>query len=250
MYGFASPGGGGARIVTGSVPGAVADAAASGAWTGYLFGLVQVCWLVRVLLALRIRAVLLEVQCATLNVAHCTTPFLEKSASAAAAPHHHSTPKHPPPRHAECNKTNHKKPFPPKKDIDPSDGDIDALSLAYADESRTYGPGGAVASMSLQIRVYYAPTCLSRVADLKTGMVKYSLNVATGRSSMRLFVSSAGASSLGRGAAVCEGVGVVGLWRTCVCVRLCVCARGRRWSRWMCIVGQCPSAPSLTPPLT
>lgn len=41
MYGFASPDGG-AWVIAGSVPGVVSDVAASGAWTGYLFGLVQV----------------------------------------------------------------------------------------------------------------------------------------------------------------------------------------------------------------
>jgi hypothetical protein len=41
MYGFSSPDGAG-RVMAGSVGGAVSEAAASGAWTGYLFGLVQV----------------------------------------------------------------------------------------------------------------------------------------------------------------------------------------------------------------
>lgn len=41
MYGFASPDGA-AWVMAGSVPGGVSDAAASGAWSGYLFGLVQV----------------------------------------------------------------------------------------------------------------------------------------------------------------------------------------------------------------
>jgi len=41
MYGFSSPDGS-AWIIAGSVPGTVSDVAASGAWTGYLFGLVQV----------------------------------------------------------------------------------------------------------------------------------------------------------------------------------------------------------------
>jgi hypothetical protein len=40
-YGFASPDGG-AWVIAGSAPGVVSDVAASGAWTGYLFGLVQV----------------------------------------------------------------------------------------------------------------------------------------------------------------------------------------------------------------
>ena len=42
MYGFSAPDGA-SWIMAGSVPGVVSDVAASGAWTGYLFGLVQVC---------------------------------------------------------------------------------------------------------------------------------------------------------------------------------------------------------------
>lgn len=41
MYGFSSPDGK-SRVMAGSVAGVVSDSAASGAWTGYLFGLVQV----------------------------------------------------------------------------------------------------------------------------------------------------------------------------------------------------------------
>jgi hypothetical protein len=41
MYGFSAPDGR-SWILLGSVPGAVSDAGASGAWTGYLYGLVQV----------------------------------------------------------------------------------------------------------------------------------------------------------------------------------------------------------------
>lgn len=41
MYGFAAPDGR-SWVMAGSVPGVVTDVAASGAWTGYLFGLVQV----------------------------------------------------------------------------------------------------------------------------------------------------------------------------------------------------------------
>jgi hypothetical protein len=45
----------------------------------------------------------------------------------------------------------------------------------------------------LPFQVFYAPSCQSAVRDLKSGMLKYSLDVASGRSSMRLFVSSTGA---------------------------------------------------------
>ena len=41
MYGFSAPDGK-SRVMAGSVPGVVSNSAASGAWTGYLFGLVQV----------------------------------------------------------------------------------------------------------------------------------------------------------------------------------------------------------------
>lgn len=48
MYGFAAPDAR-AWVMAGSAPGVVAEAAASGAWTGYLFGLVQVCLLMLML---------------------------------------------------------------------------------------------------------------------------------------------------------------------------------------------------------
>ncbi|GBF88369.1 hypothetical protein Rsub_01081 [Raphidocelis subcapitata] len=115
MYGFAAPDGR-SWVMAGSVPGAVTDVAASGAWTGYLFGLIQ--------------------------------------------------------------------------DLNSTDADIDALSLAYADEDRQYGPDGKVTMMNLQVQVFYAASCQSPVRSLKMGMVKYSLNVTSGKSSMRLFVSA------------------------------------------------------------
>lgn len=44
----------------------------------------------------------------------------------------------------------------------------------------------------LMLQVFYAASCQSSVKDLKTGMIKYSLNMTSGKSSMRLFVSSTG----------------------------------------------------------
>ena len=41
--------------------------------------------------------------------------------------------------------------------------------------------------------MYYASTCDAAVRDMKTGMIKYALNMTSGKSSMRLFVSSTGA---------------------------------------------------------
>ena len=42
---------------------------------------------------------------------------------------------------------------PPQKDLNKTDADVDALSLAYADEDRQYNPDGSVAMMTLQVQV-------------------------------------------------------------------------------------------------
>jgi hypothetical protein len=56
-------------------------------------------------------------------------------------------------------------------------------------------------------QVFYAGSCQSAVKDLRVGMIKYSLNATTGKSSMRLFVTSTSERSLFSRARVRGGAG-------------------------------------------
>lgn len=155
MYGFSAPDGS-SWIMAGSIPGVVSDVAASGAWTGYLFGLVQVggCGGSGLLglaagttlcLGVGVKVWLLALSGLLLKVGSWSKIRLPGKGAFCSSTGGRWLAR-------LCRRLAHIA-VPCSQDLDKTDSEADTLSLAYADEDRQYNADGSVAMMNLQLQV-------------------------------------------------------------------------------------------------